>query len=536
VPQKQAVRISFPTGGRVDRYAFADQPVKTTVSSLNVWPDAMGRERGGSRPGFTKTYLQDVGGSVLGLATLNFIPDSSSRIVSRLCIVEANGDLFTSDSMETGSVVQVTNTHLLGTGATTEILQMTERNQKLYIAGHSIVQATSESTWKLHVYDPVASTVVPVVATDGLIPRGANCICTWRDRIVLGGGTTDPYGVKMSRQGEPEDWDFSEEDAGAAVDLGLAHAGLVGQTVTSLTPHADNCLIIGCPSSLWMLQGDPTSGGQVANLSMAVGVIGPNAWCTTADGMFVFLSHDGLYGVPAGCSSSGTPTSISRERLPQELLNIDASSATGGKYVSMAYDTRWRGIFIFVSSRTSAVTDAGGTNWFFDWETKSFWPFQFQEARMDVVSCHARSNFSHSESVVVCGCRDGYLRSFVSTASKDDEDESTEKRIESHLVLGPFGDEPGMGHDVRVDELDVALGLESGSVTWALFRGDSAEQAKASMDDEQEATVGQLGPGRNPRFYPRVRGPSVFLKLSSRVAWALESVVVLLAKLGRTRP
>src|SRR6185503_12946635 len=302
-------------------------------------------------------------------------------------------------------------------------------------------QSQSDTSSVLSVYDPIAGTVEKVIATDGTIPRGANCICTWRDRIVLGGGTTDPYGVKMSRQGEPEDWDYSEEDAAAAVDLGLANAGLVGQTVTSLTPHADNCLIIGCPSSLWLLQGDPTSGGQVANLSMAVGVIGPNAWCTTADGMFVFLSHDGLYGVPAGCSSSGNPTSISRERLPQELLNIDATSATGGKYVSMAYDTRWRGIFIFVSSRTSADTDAGGTNWFFDWETKSFWPFQFQEARMDVVSCHARSNFPHGESVVICGCRDGYLRTFVSTATKDDEGESTEKKVESYVVFGPLCEE-----------------------------------------------------------------------------------------------
>lgn len=534
MPQKQVVRVPFPKGGRVDRYAFQSQPPLTTVSALNVWPDAQGRERGGSRPGFTKTFSQGMGGPILGVATLNYIPNSSSRIVSRLCWVDDDGDLVISDSMS-GTGTQITNNHPLLTGSTLEQLQMTERNQLLYIAGHAIAQSTSASSAILKVYDPIAETVSDVVATDGTIPRGCNCICTWRDRIVMGGGTTDPYGVKMSRQGEPEDWDFSEEDAGAAVDLGLASAGLIGQTVTSLTPHADNCLIIGCPSSLWLLQGDPKDGGQVANLSMAVGVIGPQAWCTTPDGMFVFLSHDGLYGVPAGCASSGNPTSLSRERLPEELLNINATSATGGKWVSMAYDTRWRGIFIFVSSRSSVNTDEGGTNWFFDWETKSFWPFQFQEARMDIVSCHARSNYPHGESVVICGCRDGYLRTFVSTVTKDDSGESTQKNIESHIILGPFGEEPLLSHDVRVDELDVTLGTSSGEATYTFYRGDSAEQAVANITAEQEHTVGHLGPGRNPRFFPRVRGPAVFLKLSSVAAWALESAVILLAKLGRTR-
>lgn len=535
MPVKQSVRLKFPKGGRVDRYSYSEQPPNSTVSALNVWPDAGGRERGGSRPGFTKMEpaAVTVGGPIVGIATLNYIPTTSSRIVSRLCVVDSQGDLYTCDDM--GGTLSLISSGLLGTGSTIEIVQMTERNQKLYIAGHSITQSQSESTNKLHVYDPVEATVTPVVATDGLIPRGCNVICTWRDRIVLAGGTTDPYGVFMSRQGEPEDWDYSEEDASAAVSLGLARAGQIGQTVTSLTPHADNCLIIGCPSSLWLLQGDPKDGGQVANLSMAVGVIGPNAWCTTPDGMFVFLSHDGLYGVPAGCASSGNPTSISRDRLPEELLNIKATSATGGKYVSLAYDTRWRGIHIFVSSRSSGSTDSGATHWFFDWETKSFWPFQFQEARMDVVTCHARSNYPHGESVVICGCLDGILRTFLSTADRDDDGESTEKKIESHVVFGPFGEEPGLSHDVRADELDISLSLASGDVTATFYRGDSAEQAMLNITDEQEATSYRVVAGRNPRFCPRVRGPAVFIKLSSLASWAFESAVLLLAKLGRVR-
>ena len=389
MPQKQITRMPFPVGGRVDRYAYQSQPPYTTVSALNVWPDAMGRERGGSRPGFTRAYTQNLGASIVAVGTINYVPDGSSNIISRLVAIETGGAIYGDNGV--GSTT-IGNLIVQAALTTTDYLGMSERNQKLYIAGHSVSQSLSETTYKLSVYDPVAGTCVPVVATDGTIPRGCRCICTWRDRIVLAGGTTTPYGVFMSRQGDETDWDYSEEDAGAAVDLGVANAGQIGDTVTSLTPHADNCLIIGCPSQLWLLQGDPRDGGQLANLSMAVGVVGPAAWCTTPDGMFVFLSHDGLYGVPAGCSSSGNPVSISRERLPLELLNLDTRDATGAKHVSLAYDTRHRGIYIFISDRSSANTDDGNSHWFFDWEAKSFWPIQFQEARMDPWCCHARPN------------------------------------------------------------------------------------------------------------------------------------------------
>lgn len=536
---KQSVRIRFPLGGRVDRHAYAEQPQGTTVSALNVWPDAQGRERGGSRPGFTRTYTNTVGGPIKGMATLNFIPNSSSRITSRLCWVDDDGDLYIADAMS-GPLDQVTNTQPLSTGATIEQIQMTERNQKLYIACHSIVQSESSSSAILYEYDPVAATVVASVATAGSIPRGCPCICTWRDRIVLAGGTTNPYGLFMSRQGFPMDWDYSKNDVGAAVDLGLANAGQIGETVTSLTPHADNCLLIGCPSSLWILQGDPRMGGQLACLSRTIGVVGRQAWCTTPDGLFVFLSHDGLYMIPAGCSVDGNPVSISRERLPVELININANSSTGGKYVSMAYDTRWRGIHIFVTDRASVATDAGNYHWFFDWERKSFWPVQFQEARMDVITCHSRPNYPHGESIAMCGCLDGYVRTYVSTVVKDDEGfntlgDSTERQINSHVVIGPFADDPEMASDIRVDELDVVLSNATGAVTWELYGGNSAEDAIDAVEDGEPIISGVLAAGRNLRCFPRLRGAAVFLKISSVAVWAYEAATVLLSKLGRTR-
>jgi hypothetical protein len=339
----------------------------------------------------------------------------------------------------------------------------------------------------------------------------------------------------FSRQGDPEDWDFSVTDVGGAVDLGIANAGQIGDVVTSLTPHADNCLLIGCPSSMWILLGDPRTGGQLANLSKTIGVVDRNAWCTTPDGLFVFLSADGLYMIPAGCSMDGNPVSLSRERLPVELLNINPAATAAGTVVSMAYDVRWRGIHVFKTPRTPDGSGLGAVHWFFDWETKSFWEVQYKNSDFDPWTCHARPNYPSEESVVVMGCVDGALRFYSSDATHDDEGELTQKKIESYLVFGPFGDEPDLTSDVRVDEIDVSLSSDSGQVDWTLCTGDNAELAAANLTGNKEQDIGHLYGGRNPRFYPRVRGAAVFLKLSSLVAWAFEAASIVLSKLGKTR-
>lgn len=529
MPEKNRARLEFPLAGRNDRFSYLKQPPFTTVAARNVFPDAMGRERGGSRPGLARIGSTDYGGSILGLSQVTYIPTSSSRIKTSLVILAGNspGQLFRYD--ETDGVVGPLTLQVSGS----EIISMVDRAQKLYIANHAIDQTTSTTTYTPKIYDPIAGTLTAWTATDGTIPFGCPCIALWRDRMVLAGGTTNPYGVFMSRQGDPLDWDYSETDAGAAVTLAAASSGQIGDTVTSLTPHADNCLIIGCPTSLWMMQGDPAGGGgSLVNLSSNIGVVDRHAWCTTPDGLFVFLSDDGLYAIPAGCSSEGNPVSLSREKIPSELLNISRISTSSGKIASLAYDLRWRGVHIFVSDRTSTNDDDGNLHWFFDWERKAFYEVQFGVAGMDPWGAVARKNYTSSESSVAMGCRDGVLRKFLSTNTKDDEDESTEEKIDSYVTIGPLGDEEG---NTRLDELEIVLDADSGDVTWQVFSGDSHEDAYDRMADGNVSVSGRVGPGRSIRFYPRAVGASLLLRLSSSARWAMEAVFAVLAKIGRTR-
>lgn len=540
MPDKQVFRVEFPLGGRSDRNSFERQPPYTTIAARNVWPKAQKRERGGSRPGFTRAYTTLLNSTVVGLGSINYI--SAGAIATKLVAVTSNGTVYAGSTIG-GAMTSVGTVSLTANSVVT----MTERNQKMYIATRGTPA----------VYDPALGTVTSLVASPGAVPQGCVNICTWRDRLVLSGGTTDPYGVFMSRQGEPEDWDVSEQDTGAAVDLGLASAGQIGEIVTALAPHADNCLLIWGPTTTWMLQGDPLVGGALMNLSQSIGCVDANAWCATPDGMIVFLSADGLYMIQAGCSSQSAPTSLSREKLPTDLLNIDNRVTSGGKVVSLAYDVRWRGVHIFVADRDSSTSTArysylsGGygsnlssststaannvVHWFMDWETKSLWEVQYGSGAFDPWCCHARRNYPSSESVVICGCRDGYLRYYLSTKTKDDEGYSTEAKIKSYVVMGPLADETDLTSNVRVDELEAALSAGSGDVTWTLFRGNSPEEAVTSITNVTESSSGHLASGRSLRFYPRVAGGSLYLMLSSTVSWAFESCRLLLSRIGRTR-
>lgn len=532
MPQKQRIRLEFPFGGRSDRYGYQKQQPGTTVSSRNVWTDANNRQRGGSRPGLIRAYSQNFGGEIVGLSSVNYIPDASSRIKTKLVAIGSTGAVFTVDDDDS------TLAAISGGGITIsgdQILTCCERNQKLYIANHSDNQSSSAISYKLQEYDPITNISSTLIATDGLIPRGCPLICLWRDRICLAGGTTNPFGVFMSRQGDPQDWDYSETDESAAVDLGNSdRTGVIGETPTSLTPHADDCLIIGCPTSLWVLQGDPRSGGRLANLSREHGVVDRNAWCTTPDGLFLFLSADGLYGLDAGCAAAGNPRSISREKIPGDLLNIDRRNTSSGKIATLVYDVRHRGVHIWVSDRTSANTDAGNVHWWFDWETKAFFEVQYDRARFDPWTAHARRNFPSSESTVIAGCRDGYLRKYVTTADRDDDGSSdTEKKIASYFTLGPLGDEPEMTSDIRVDEVAFILGSGSSDVTWAIHTGMTPEEALP--DNSLVAESGVLVAGRNPTSYPRTRGGCAYIKFSSDESWSFESGTCLLAKMGKVR-
>lgn len=367
------------------------------------------------------------------------------------------------------------------------------------------------------IYDPAAGSVILHSASTGNVPAGCRLVCLYHDRIVYAGADLSPHVWYMSRKGDPHDWDYSQEDSAAAIFAQPSVAGALADPITALIAHGDECLIIGCYNSLWIVRGDPGYGGTVDQLSRKVGIVGSHAWCRTPDDMCVFLSPDGLYVMPAGCH--GFPTSLSREALPDDLIGL----APERDRVVMEYDTLHRGIHIFVTRY-----DEGKSNhWWFDWEAKSFWRVKLQTDH-EPLAIYERVAWDDVPVVLIAG-RDGYIRHFDRDYQQDDQDSP----IESYCCLGPFMLSKGGFEEGIVNELIATLGVGSGPVSWELQVGQSAEAAyRASA---RESGTWSLG-GLNYHNRPRARGVAGVLKLiGGTKRWFIERVTVATRTAGRRR-
>ena len=360
----------------------------------------------------------------------------------------------------------------------------------------------------IKVFDPSTGNMYPLFQDwlKGSVPTNCTTIAAWRNRLVCV-EASNPQNFKMSRQGDTEDWDYSAGDAQRSIVGSLTSAGQIGEPIIALIPYHHNCLVIGCTSSLWIMSGDPALGGTARRLDDQIGVLGPKSWCLTAGGYMMFMSKDGLYVMPPGCGTA--PTSVSRELLPEELLNIDTSSKT----VTMAYDMRYRGIHLFIH---------GGSNtshWFIDIKTRlegdkitaAFWPVSYQ-ADHAPSACHTRRDFTSNESPVVFGCHDGYLRHLKPSLDEDDGSNA----IASHIVFGPFalGDSSGM-FEGKLSSICAALGQNSGNVTWSVHVGQTAEDAVDAAARETGTWTGYAGTGLQYRAHPKARGAFATVKISS---------------------
>lgn len=364
------------------------------------------------------------------------------------------------------------------------------------------------------IFDPAAGTLTLWTAEEGIVPVGASVICRYRDRIVL----AKDHIVYMSRNADPLDWDYSQTDSTRAVALQATDVGFIGQKVTALIPYSEDYLIVGCLSSCWIMRGDPAYGGTLNNLSQEVGPVDSGSWAFTASGDLFILTRQGLYLIGSGGTS---PQSVSREKLPKELLDIDATTTS----VRMAYDPHLMGIHIYLVSNLGEVR----VHYWFDTRMKSFWPVSIP-TDMEPTSIVVHRSDTPGEFRVLLGSRDGYVRCYDDGRETD---EGTE--IESHVLYGPIRTSGNDFLDGRVDELIGVLDEESGPVLWSILPGDTHE---ASLTGTPITLArGTWTEGLNYRDHPRIRGGAFCLKLENadRRRWAVEGVSAIASILGKQR-
>jgi hypothetical protein len=277
---------------------------------------------------------------------------------------------------------------------------------------------------------------------------------------------------------------------------------------------------------LWVLRSDVTYGGSVDNLSRSIGILDYHAYCHDAEGNVWFLSHDGLYFMPAGCGSM--PISVSRERVPEEMLGLDRSSTT----VTLSYDMRDRGIHIVLngSSKSAWFCDARSTPNDNLGPQASFWPQTYQDDHYALFQYHRRDE-GFTKSVSLWGGADGIIRHHDHTASQDDGSNSVTSFVYYMVPLAPEGQEGVLA------KLECVTASNSGDVDIDVSVGKTPEAALAAT---AQTTHEFNTAGWNYQKHPRARGNAAALKVKNGETgasseWAIEELTVDIEQGGQRR-
>jgi hypothetical protein len=380
--------------------------------------------------------------------------------------------------------------------------------------------------------------------TYGTMPTNAYLVCIYRGRVVLAGNPIYPNQWYMSRNANPFDYLYGAGDPMSAVAGNNADAGQCPDIVRALISFHDDYLIFGCASTLWILRGDPVSGGSLDNLSDTTGMFGANSWCFDDARNLYFWGTGGIYKINSDFSGIQNLTELS---LP-EIVNDEGADPSTHR-ITMGYDKKRHGLIVSITVVATGVN----SNYFYSFKTQGFFPETYPE------ECGPYSIFYYDANDpdyadLLIGSRDGYIRKFLNTAKNDDIG-TTDEAISSYVTypitsLGPRDSKGNLDldHEGKLTELvfELSGGAASGGfqdtdqVTYSLYKGDDAETVLEDIIDGATAfTSGTLSnTGRKNKIRPRMRGAFMGLKLSDSTVsktWAVNKVMFDTQKAGRIR-
>jgi hypothetical protein len=526
--------VHFPHAGVDQSGPVSRQPARklpdgdyarTCVAAQNVraYEAGANRRRGGSRPGLSKYLAGQVAGQlwvVQDLAPITLsgitvpggaVPQSSQAGRVVLLVAVSRGNVYTTTPPGGGVWTAATN----NTGNTpplnfTGLVRSACNQQKMQFA--------DGTNWCY--FDPSTNSVEAWTASAGSLPVDGDgntprLICTWRGRTMVSGLLKDGQNWFATAAGTFRDFDYAPATPSAtqAVAGNNSRFGLIGDMITALIPYSDDVLVFGGDSSIYLMRGDPAAGGEIDLVTETIGMAWGQAWCQGPDGTIYFFSNrTGVFALQPGQQP---------QRISGALDNYLYAINTGTHGVRMAWSDRYQGLHLYV---TPLAAPAATTHFFWEQRTGGWFPDVFANRNHDPLCCCALDGNLPTDRVTLTGGWDGYVRAVDQAAADDDG-----TPIASAVFIGPFLT-PTAG-EVMLRELTAVLGETSGAVTWEVFVGSTAEVATT----RPAAAAGVLRPGRNLTKYPRVAGHAIYLRLSSTVRWAMESIRITLGDRGMVR-
>jgi len=367
----------------------------------------------------------------------------------------------------------------------------------------------------------------------GELPDLATIMCRYRGRVVLAGDSNYPHQWYMARQSNPFDMLYMEDDAQSAITGANSDFGQIGDIVVSLIPFSDDYLMFGCVNSMWLLAGDPASGGSLDLFADTTGIASKTAWCKDGGGNLYFVGNDGIYKIGRGFSSF---ENLSINKMPSIIDDLALDS--GKQQITMGYDAKQHGLEICVTN----LEDNSNANYWYDLRTNGFFPEMYQSDHAVYSQFYYQADEKEYKRLMV-GCNDGYIRTFDPLSKNDDG-----SAIDSYAVMGPT---PLASDDFReglVNGLVMVSGggdlggseLDTDGLNCKLYASQTSEGVieaiRAGTTPKYSYTHTGAGRGRHKK--PRVRGVAMAVKLSNDnidETWAIEKVPYEVKPVGRVR-
>lgn len=368
-------------------------------------------------------------------------------------------------------------------------------------------------------FDPSTGIVTDWTATAGALPldndgNTPRIIETWRGCTFLSGLIGDPYNWFISAVGDPTNWDLAPLSPGPtdAIVGSSAPQGKIADMVTGFIPFTDDIGFLGCTHSLWLFNGDPRAGGSIDLISNSIGMAWGRAWCIDPYGTVYFMSNRmGIYTIAPGAQP---------QRISQQIDNLLDDVDSGTNTISLCWSEREQGVHVYITP-----TQGGeATHYFYEQRTGGWFQDEFNNSLQNPLCCCQFDGNSAEDRVELIGSFDGVVRYLDPNASTDDG-----RIIQSSVIIGPYSTDNL--DEILWKEAQMVLGSDSGSVTYGILAGTTAEQALA----QPPRVTGTWNGGRNATAYIRTASHVLYLELSSDNPWRMEQCRALIRTNGKIR-
>jgi len=351
----------------------------------------------------------------------------------------------------------------------------------------------------------------------GAMPPRATIGTRWRGRACLTGNSIDPHQWYKTRQMNPYDMMYGEDDEQAAVAGTDAKAGKVGDIITASIPYSDDYYLYGSIGDLWVLRGDPAAGGNLDKLIEGIGVISQSAWCFDDGGNLYFLDLKGMYRITWGL---GAITPMTSNKIPNFTKDLALNPET--QRIVLSFDPDKQGIVISVTT----IETGANVNYFYDLQSGGFSPetYPVQDA---IICSHYYDADDPEQRRLLFGSYDGHMR-ILDPAGKSDDIGSMASPasvvVDSYVLLGPVMIGGNHNQKGRMNSLTVVTAggkaggtvPDSDDIAYAVFVGDDAETVMEKADADTPIFGGVIpAPGRAKRIRRKARGVFIAVRLGN---------------------